>query len=45
MEKEQISQQKISDAAKRSIELGINQADEKNLKSHSEARKLYEKWL
>ncbi|HZW78694.1 MAG TPA: hypothetical protein VFF21_10370 [Flavobacteriaceae bacterium] len=42
---QQISHKKISDAAKRSIALGMQQADEKKLKSHSEVRKVYEKWL
>ena len=35
----------ISDAEKESIELGISDANNGNLKPHSEARKIYEKWL
>jgi hypothetical protein len=35
----------ISEEEKKSIEKGISEADENDLKSHSEARKLYEKWL
>lgn len=35
----------ISDEEKKSIELGIKDADAGNMKSHSEAKKLYEKWL
>lgn len=35
----------ISDDERTSIEKGIVQADAGNLKPHSEARKLYEKWL
>ncbi len=35
----------ISDEEKKSIEKGIAEADENDLKPHSEARKLYEKWL
>ncbi|WP_312824289.1 hypothetical protein [Epilithonimonas sp.] len=35
----------ISDEERKSIEKGISQADDKNLKSHSEARKIYEKYL
>lgn len=35
----------ISDDERASIEKGIVQADAGNLKPHSEARKLYEKWL
>jgi hypothetical protein len=35
----------ISDDEKASIEKGIEQANAGNLKPHSEARKLYEKWL
>ncbi|MEI7489206.1 MAG: hypothetical protein WCJ72_17700 [Chryseobacterium sp.] len=35
----------ISEEEKASIEKGITDAENKNLKSHSEARKLYEKWL
>jgi hypothetical protein len=35
----------ISKAEKESIEKGISDADKGKLKSHSEARKVYEKWL
>ena len=35
----------ISDAEKESIELGITDADNGNLKPNSEAKKIYEKWL
>jgi len=35
----------ISDIEKKSIELGISDADNGNLKPHSEAKKIYEKWL
>lgn len=35
----------ISDEEKKSIEKGIAEADENDIKPHSEARKLYEKWL
>ena len=35
----------ISKEEKKSIEQGIKDADSGKLKSHSEARKLYEKWL
>jgi hypothetical protein len=35
----------ISDAEKNSIENGILDAENGKLKSHSEARKIYEKWL
>ena len=35
----------ISEAEKESIEKGILDADKGKLKSHSEARKIYEKWL
>jgi hypothetical protein len=35
----------ISVIEKESIELGIRDADNGNLKPHSTARKLYEKWL
>ncbi|WP_310992055.1 hypothetical protein [Aequorivita marina] len=35
----------ISDAEKKSIELGISDADNGNLKPHAEAKKIYEKWL
>ena len=34
-----------SDEEKKSIEKGIAEADENDVKPHSEARKLYEKWL
>jgi hypothetical protein len=36
---------KISETEKKSIELGISDADNGNLVSHSEAKKIYEKWL
>ena len=36
---------KITDGEKKSIELGISDADNGNLKPHSEAQKIYEKWL
>ena len=36
---------KISNAEKESVELGISDADNGNLKPHSEAKKIYEKWL
>jgi uncharacterized protein HemY len=36
---------KISDAEKKSIELGISDADTGNMKPHAEAKKIYEKWL
>ncbi|WP_445736494.1 hypothetical protein [Mariniflexile sp.] len=36
---------KISDAEKESIELGLKDADNGNLKPHSEAKKIYGKWL
>jgi len=36
---------KISDAEKTSIEKGISDAEKGKLSSHSEARKIYEKWL
>ena len=36
---------KISDTEKKSIELGISDSDFGNLKPHSEAKKIYEKWL
>jgi len=36
---------KISKEEKNSIEQGIRDADFGKLKSHSEAKKLYEKWL
>lgn len=35
----------VSGAEKTSIEKGIKQADNNELKPHSEAKKLYEKWL
>lgn len=35
----------ISDVEKKSIELGISDADNGNLKPHSEVKKIYEKWL
>jgi hypothetical protein len=35
----------MSDVEKKSIELGISDADNGNLKPHSEAKKIYEKWL
>ncbi|NJB81927.1 hypothetical protein [Wenyingzhuangia aestuarii] len=35
----------ISESEKKSIEKGIIDADNGNLNSHSEARKVYEKWL
>ncbi|MBW3522669.1 hypothetical protein [Chryseobacterium sp. NKUCC03_KSP] len=35
----------ISDEEKKSIEKGIAEANENDVKPHSEARKLYEKWL
>jgi hypothetical protein len=35
----------ISEDEKSAIEKGISEADEKKLKPHSEARKIYEKWL
>ncbi|NML59133.1 hypothetical protein [Chryseobacterium cheonjiense] len=35
----------ISEEEKKSIEKGISEADAKQLKPHSEARKLYGKWL
>lgn len=35
----------ISDAEQKSIEQGIADADNGNLNNHSEARKIYEKWL
>jgi len=35
----------ISKEEKKSIEKGIKDADSGKLKSHSEAKKLYEKWL
>jgi len=35
----------ISEEEKKSIEKGLSEAYNKELKPHSEARKLYEKWL
>ncbi|WP_211161621.1 hypothetical protein [Flavobacterium solisilvae] len=35
----------ISESEKKSIENGINDADSGKLNPHSNARKLYEKWL
>lgn len=35
----------ISDKEKESIEIGLIDADNGNVVQHSEARKLYEKWL
>jgi hypothetical protein len=35
----------ILEEEKKSIEKGISEADNNELKPHSEARKLYEKWL
>lgn len=35
----------ISEEEKKSIEKGISEADNDELKPHSEARKVYEKWL
>jgi hypothetical protein len=35
----------ISESEKESIEKGLNDADVGKLKPHSNARKLYEKWL
>ncbi|WP_346986318.1 hypothetical protein [Chryseobacterium sp. POE27] len=35
----------ISEEEKKSIEKGISEADNNELKSHSEARQLYGKWL
>lgn len=35
----------ISEEEKKSIEKGTSEADNDELKSHSEARKLYGKWL
>jgi hypothetical protein len=35
----------ISKEERKSIEKGIQDADSGNLKSHSEAKKIYEKWL
>ncbi|MDT0648439.1 hypothetical protein RM545_17260 [Zunongwangia sp. F260] len=36
---------KISKEEKNTIEQGIRDADSGKLKSHTEAKKLYEKWL
>ena len=36
---------KISDEEKNSIEKGLTDANSGRLKSHSEAKKLYDKWL
>lgn len=35
----------ISDEEKKSIEVGIKEANKGKLNKHSKARKLYEKWL
>lgn len=35
----------ISEEEKSSIEKGLEEADKKDLSPHSDARKLYEKWL
>ncbi len=35
----------ISEEEKASIKKGVREADNKELEPHSEARKLYEKWL
>ena len=35
----------ISEAEKKSIEKGISDSEKGKLNSHSEARKIYEKWL
>ncbi|PZX55571.1 hypothetical protein [Algoriphagus chordae] len=35
----------ISEAEKSSIQRGVEDADKGKLKPHSEARKIYEKWL
>lgn len=37
--------EEISQDEKNSIQKGIDEANSGNLKSHSEARKIYEKWL
>ncbi len=37
--------EEISKEERKSIDKGIQDADSGKLKSHSEARKLYEKWL
>jgi len=37
--------EQISDEEKESIKKGIKEADNKELKPHSEARKIYAKWL
>ena len=35
----------ISEEEKKSIEIGLSDAEKGNLKPHSEARKIYGKWL
>ncbi len=35
----------LSDAEKKSIDKGISDADNGNLNPHTEAKKVYEKWL
>ncbi|MEX0812840.1 MAG: hypothetical protein WD048_11545 [Chitinophagales bacterium] len=35
----------ISETEKKSIQKGVSDADKENLKPHSEARKIYGKWL
>ena len=35
----------ISDAEKKSIEVGLKDAEQGKFKAHSEVKKLYEKWL
>lgn len=37
--------EQVSNEAKESINKGIREADNNELKPHSEARKIYEKWL
>ena len=37
--------EEISDAEKESVKKGLEDAEKGNFKPHSEARKLYEKWL
>lgn len=37
--------EQISEEERKSINKGIEEADNKELKPHSEARKIYEKWL
>ena len=37
--------EQISEEEKKSINKGIEEADNNELKPHSEARKIYEKWL